>query len=90
MMVAAADNHANPAFVRASCRLVKVDLASAGSPESWEDLIPEHDTDLLQWASAHEVSRVFNQSPHLIQIRSLGHSSTGAEQVSVGFPHKVR
>jgi len=37
-------------------RLVKVDLAAAGPPEEWDDLIPQHDTDLLQWASAHEVS----------------------------------
>ena len=40
----------------ALCRLVKVDLATAGSPESWDDLIPQHETDLLQWASAHDVS----------------------------------
>ena len=38
-----------------ACRLVKVDLEEPGAPESWDDLIPQHDTDLLQWASAHEV-----------------------------------
>lgn len=36
-------------------RLVRTDIAAAGPPESWEDLIGEHEKDLLQWASAHEV-----------------------------------
>ncbi len=37
---------------------MKVDLAAAGPPEEWDDLIPQHDTDLLQWATAHEVKRL--------------------------------
>lgn len=36
-------------------RLVRTDIATAGPPEAWEDLIGEHEKDLLQWASAHEV-----------------------------------
>ena len=36
-------------------RLVRTDIATAGPPEAWEDLIAEHEKDLLQWASAHQV-----------------------------------
>ena len=48
--------HVDHACIPTLRRLVKVDLAAAGPPEEWDDLIPQHQTDLLQWASAHEVS----------------------------------
>ena len=35
--------------------MVRTDIAASLPPEAWQDLVPEHEKDLLQWASAHEV-----------------------------------
>ncbi len=40
-------------------RLVRVDLASASTPDTWQDIIPEHERDLLQWAAALKVNADF-------------------------------
>ena len=62
-------------------RLVKVDLESAGSPETWEDLIPQHQTDLLQWASAHDVS--VSCKPEVSE------TCLRAQRLSRGFLYKI-
>ncbi len=40
------------------CRLVRTDISSAGAlrgqPE-WQDIIPQHEMDLMQWATALQV-----------------------------------
>jgi hypothetical protein len=37
------------------CRVVEVDLMNPGSPDTWQDVVPQHDKDLLQWAAALKV-----------------------------------
>lgn len=32
-----------------------MDLANPGTPETWADVVPQHDKDLLQWAAALKV-----------------------------------
>jgi hypothetical protein len=32
-----------------------VDLAHPGTPDTWADVVPQHDKDLLQWAAALKV-----------------------------------
>ena len=42
----------------AICRLVRTDISSAGSVSGhpkWEDVIPQHSLDLMQWATALKV-----------------------------------
>lgn len=42
----------NPSsFPKRTCRVVRVDISQpgAGSAESWQDVIPQHPVDLLQW-----------------------------------------
>ena len=32
-----------------------MDLANPGTPDTWADVVPQHDKDLLQWAAALKV-----------------------------------
>ena len=44
----------------ATLRLVRTDINSAGSGSShpkWEDVIPQHSSDLMQWATALKVNK---------------------------------
>ena len=40
------------------CRLVRTDISSAGAlrgQPDWQDIIPQHEMDLMQWATALQV-----------------------------------
>ena len=39
-----------------TCRIVKVDLSNPGPHSEWQDVVPQHDKDLLEWACALKVS----------------------------------
>lgn len=60
-------------------RVVKVDLASPGPPASWPDLVPQHEKDVLQSASALKgdnlVAMYLRDVKGVLQLRTL---STGA------------
>ena len=38
-----------------SCRLVRTDVSARSTDVAWEEVIPEHPSDLLQWAVALKV-----------------------------------
>ena len=49
-----------------SSRLVKIDLEE--HPSKWTDVIPEHSSDLLQWASALKVGSINRLTLRLFKL----------------------
>lgn len=45
------------------CRLIRTDIQTPSDPSTWPDVIPEHSSNLLQWAAALKASLLFPQTP---------------------------
>jgi hypothetical protein len=57
-----------PLHVLQPHRIVNVDLANPGSPDTWSDVVPQHHKDLLQWAVALKV-RAKVPTPEAMSMR---------------------
>lgn len=53
-----------------SCRIVKVDLSNPGPLSDWQDVVSQHEKDLLEWACALKVSN---------QQASIANAASSAE-----------
>ena len=45
-----------PGTVVDACRIVQGNIMTKMAPSAWKDIVPQHDKDLLQWATALKVN----------------------------------
>ncbi len=57
------------------CRLVRTDVSAPGKSHTWPDVIPQHEKDLLQWASALKVSTASLNFPPSLTFKPKPHTS---------------
>lgn len=54
------------------CRLVRTDVSARSTDVAWEEVIPEHPSDLLQWAVALKVRALFSPACNNSGAMALG------------------
>eukprot|EP00891_Asterochloris_glomerata_P003639 jgi/Astpho2/3639/Aster-07842 len=66
------------------CRIVRVDLSNPGPHCEWQDVVPQHDKVLLEWACALKATMAVSHAMHWLLLSALVSSAAAEGLARIG------